>query len=94
MMSTSYPTDLPQVPADRWNAKIEGVLNVDHGDDMNHPHITWSIEASSQDEAERRALAVQHYDYQDDLEGARAEGLPAHAGGQFWFVTIILRPYR
>lgn len=94
-MTTKYPADLPDVPADRWGAKIENVLNATTDDGLNAPIVTWSVPADTQDEAERRALAVQHFDYQDDLEGARAEGtvFAVVPNTSVWFVSIIFKPY-
>jgi hypothetical protein len=89
-MTTTYPADLPDVPADRWTAKVEHVFN-DEQDGMNHAVVTWSVAADNQDQAERRGLAVQHHDYEDELEGARAEGT---SQGDRWLVSIIFRPYR
>jgi hypothetical protein len=90
-MSVTYPTDLPSVPADRWGAEVVSTLNGEDDDGTLHPMITMTVEAIGQDEAERRALAVMDYDYQDDLRGARAE---ATLQGTRWYVTIFLAPYR
>lgn len=87
-----YPTDMLDVPEDRWNAEIVASINVVDDEGNNCPQVTYRIEASTQDEAERRVLSVQHYDYEDPLDGARAEGTQDVPG--IWHVTIIMAPYR
>lgn len=86
-----YPTDLLPVYAERWGARIESTISSEDADGNTHALVTWSVPAATQEEAERRVLSVQHHDYEDDLEGARAEGT---LQGDRWFVTIIMAPYR
>ena len=90
-MTTRFPADLPDVPVDRWGARMEKVISVEDDDGTIHAHINWTLDADDREQAERRALAVQYHDFEDELRGARAEA--TQAGGE-WFVTIILAPYR
>jgi pectin methylesterase-like acyl-CoA thioesterase len=90
-MTLRYPTDMLTVPADRWDARTEGVISSEDDEGNTHALLNWSVPAATQEEAERRVLSVQHHDYEDDLEGARAEGT---LQGDRWFVTIIMKPYR
>lgn len=64
-MSTTYPTTLPTpVPEDRW-----GFENLPGGPSWV---MMVRVKAADKSEAERRALAVVDYDYEDDLRGAVA----------------------
>lgn len=75
-MTTSYPTTLPPVPADRWDARVTG----NSGDpDEGSAFLTLVVTATSAAEAEQRALAYLDHDYEDDLRGASAEAL-GHTG--------------
>jgi hypothetical protein len=70
-MPTRYPTDLPPVPADRWNCDTEpGGGDIDAGTAYLHVHV--GQPGPDPATTEKRALAYLDHDYQDDLRGAVA----------------------
>ena len=91
-MTTRYPADLPAVPPHRWGASHQYTHSSEDGEGNIIAQVIWMVMAATSDEAERRVLAVQDYDYQDDLRGARAEAvMESH---DLWYVVIHMAPYR
>lgn len=86
-MTTKYPSDLPPVPVDRWNADV-----ISAGGDADEGTAWVLVEVTAGDggEAERRALAYLDHDYDDDLRGASAEATGAGKLPQRWQVRIAL----
>lgn len=84
-MATSYPTALPAVPDDRWNAERTG--DPTYTEDPGMAIAYYAIDAASAIEAERRLLAWIDRDYEDDLRDATATAQAAIADGR-WSVEL------
>lgn len=89
-MTTTYPTDLPlPPPPDRWNGTL-----LDMVADVTDPVTSWrdvtmrcEVEAPDAETAERRALAIHVYDYDDNVKpGETADASPI--GGDRWSVLL------
>ncbi|MFF4924277.1 hypothetical protein ACFY4B_27145 [Kitasatospora sp. NPDC001261] len=89
-MPTRYPTDLPEVPNDRWNAEKVAeneIVIPDEGWGRSISHF--AIDAENGPEAEKRVLAWINHDYEDDLRRATAEAVAELAPGR-WRVTLTV----
>ncbi|MEU7317444.1 hypothetical protein [Streptomyces sp. NPDC007083] len=82
-MSTSYPTTLPAVPVNRWNA--EKLRDIESA--QSYAITEFTIDAETTTDAEARLLAWIDNDYDDDLRGATATGIEPLPGGR-WRVQL------
>ncbi|MFE7133709.1 hypothetical protein ACFVIM_22925 [Streptomyces sp. NPDC057638] len=88
-MPTTYPTSLPAVPADRWDAEKLGDRGIERPDDARPVAVAdFVLTADSPEQAEQRLLAYIDNDYDDDLRGASATAAEEAAPGRW---RVILR---
>lgn len=88
-MATRYPTDLPEVPEDRWDAtRLDGGGDPDEGTAW----VLMEVTADDPEQAERRVLAYIDRDYMDDLRGAVATGTGLGAPGRHRVRIAFARP--
>lgn len=89
-MPTLYPSDLPAVPDDRWNAdRISETEYVTPDEGWGQAVTYYAIDATHKAEAEKRVLAWIDHDYEDDLRKSTAEAVAELASGR-WQVKLTL----
>ncbi|MEU3907974.1 hypothetical protein AB0F20_29890 [Streptomyces goshikiensis] len=90
-MPTRYPTSLPAVPENRWDAEKladRGIEYPAEGVEARPVAVAdFSLVADSAEQAEQRLLAYIDNDYEDDLRGATATAAEDAAPGR-WRVTL------
>ncbi|GAB2717607.1 hypothetical protein [Kitasatospora kifunensis] len=93
-MPTRYPTDLPPVPNDRWNACRISESEIEIPDEgWGRATTHFAIDASNATEAEKRLLAWIDHDAEDDLRRATAEATAEAQPGRWEVVLTTLGEY-
>ncbi|MEV8334305.1 hypothetical protein [Streptomyces niveus] len=86
-MPTTYPRDLPAVPADRWDAE-KLADRIERPDDGRAVAVAdFALNATSPDQAEVRLLAYIEHDFEDELRKATAIATQELAQGR-WRVSL------
>ncbi|WP_327258183.1 hypothetical protein [Streptomyces sp. NBC_01244] len=90
-MPTTYPTSLPAVPQNRWDAEKLGDRGIERPAEGTEGRpvavADFTLLADSTEQAELRLLAYIDNDYEDDLRGASATATEETAPGR-WLVTL------
>ncbi|MFE3608250.1 hypothetical protein [Streptomyces goshikiensis] len=87
-MPTRYPTSLPAVPQNRWDAQKLADLGFERPLEGRPLAVAdFALDAGTAEEAEVRLLAYLDNDYDDDLRGATATAAEEVTPGR-WRVTL------
>jgi hypothetical protein len=85
---TTYPTSLPAVPENRWDAEKLADRGIERPAEGRPVALAdFALDADTAEEAELRLLAYIDNDYEDELRGASATAAEESAPGR-WRVTL------
>ncbi|PCG87102.1 hypothetical protein CIB93_04445 [Streptomyces sp. WZ.A104] len=87
-MPTTYPTSLPAVPENRWDAEKLADRGIERPAEGRPVAVAdFALDAGTAEQAELRLLAYIDRAYEDDLRGATATAAEESAPGR-WRVTL------